>query len=192
MFYVQFWKLAHSPNTSPRISYRYRIWPPHPLQKVRPTSRFDVCAFTDALRHTLILTSGHLSYCCLPLSSKQPGHSPLTSDISEPFSPRELLFIRYSLFFFFEPILCKPLGMAVWENPRRILRPAHLPSTATARSKSLKSPFFTHFDARFELRQLAFAKVAAMWLAEHIIALTSSQTGVPVQWRWVYKWDINQ
>lgn len=39
------------------------------------------CAFWNALLHSLVVRSGYLRRCCLPVSSKQSGHSPLISDI---------------------------------------------------------------------------------------------------------------
>lgn len=40
-----------------------------------------------------------LSHCCLPISLKQSDYSPLTSDITETFSPRELLLRGYFILF---------------------------------------------------------------------------------------------
>ncbi len=57
------------------------------------------CVFRDGLLHTLVVTSGYLSYCCLSIISNQPGHSPLTSGIDKVFSPRELPLTGYFLFF---------------------------------------------------------------------------------------------
>ncbi len=37
------------------------------------------CAFRDGILHTLVVTSGYLSYCCLSIISNQSVHSPLTS-----------------------------------------------------------------------------------------------------------------
>ena len=42
-------------------------------------SRFDCCAFRDALLLTLVVMSGYLSYCCLSISSNQSG--PFSSDL---------------------------------------------------------------------------------------------------------------
>ncbi len=39
------------------------------------------CAFRDGILHTLVVTSGYLSDCCLFIISNQSAHSPLTSDI---------------------------------------------------------------------------------------------------------------
>ncbi len=48
------------------------------------------CAFRDGLLHTLVVTSGYSSYCCLSIISNQPGYFPLTSGIDKAFSPSEL------------------------------------------------------------------------------------------------------
>ncbi len=37
------------------------------------------CVFRDSILHTLVVTSGYLSYCCLSIISNQSAHSPLTS-----------------------------------------------------------------------------------------------------------------
>lgn len=41
------------------------------------------CSFRNAFLHTLIVTGTYLSYCCLPVRSKQSGSSPLTSGINK-------------------------------------------------------------------------------------------------------------
>lgn len=46
----------------------------------RSASRFNMLGIREALLHSLVLPSDYLSHCCLPISSKQFGHSPLTSD----------------------------------------------------------------------------------------------------------------
>ncbi len=56
------------------------------------------CAFRDGILHTLVVTSGYLSYCCLSIMS---AHSPLTSDINKAFS---------GYFHFFGPFSVNPLG----------------------------------------------------------------------------------
>ncbi len=43
------------------------------------------CVFRDDILHTLVVTSGYLSYCCLSIISNQSVHSPLTSDINKAF-----------------------------------------------------------------------------------------------------------
>ncbi len=56
------------------------------------------CAFRDGILHTLVVTSGYLSYCCLSIISNQSAHSPLTSDINKAFSST-LPLTEYFLFF---------------------------------------------------------------------------------------------
>lgn len=53
--------------------------------------------FRDALLHTSVVMSGSLNYCCLPISPKLSGHSPLTSGINEGFLLKELLLTGYFL-----------------------------------------------------------------------------------------------
>ncbi len=48
------------------------------------------CVFRDGIRHTLVVTSGYLSYCYLSIISNQSAHSPLTSDINKAFSSTQL------------------------------------------------------------------------------------------------------
>lgn len=74
-------------------------------------------AFRDALLHTLVVTSDCLNYCCLHISSKQSGHSPLTSDINRAFSARGLMLAGYFPLFWI--ILCKPQRWLCEETPRR-------------------------------------------------------------------------
>ncbi len=57
------------------------------------------CAFRDGIPHTLVVTSGYLSYCCLSIISNQSVHSPLTSDINKAFSSTQLPLTGYFLFF---------------------------------------------------------------------------------------------
>ncbi len=56
------------------------------------------CVFRDGILHTLVVTSGYLSYCCLSVISNQSAHSPLTSDINKAFSFTQLLLTGYFLF----------------------------------------------------------------------------------------------
>ncbi len=59
------------------------------------------CAFRDGILHTLVVTSGYFSYCCLSIISIQSAHSPLTfKAISSTQLPHWVLF--------FGTILCKP------------------------------------------------------------------------------------
>ncbi len=57
------------------------------------------CAFRDDILHTLVVTSGYLSYCCLSITSNQSAHSPLTSDINKACSSTQLPLAGYFLFF---------------------------------------------------------------------------------------------
>ncbi len=56
------------------------------------------CVFRDGILHTLVVTSGYLSYCCLSIISNQSVHSPLNSDINKAFSSTQLLFTGYFSF----------------------------------------------------------------------------------------------
>ncbi len=56
------------------------------------------CACRDGILHTLVVTSGYLSYCCLSIISNQSAHSPLTSDINKAFPATQLLLTGYFLF----------------------------------------------------------------------------------------------
>ncbi len=57
------------------------------------------CVFRDGILHTLVVTSGYLSYCCLSIISNQSAHPPLTSDINKTFSSTQLPLAGYFLFF---------------------------------------------------------------------------------------------
>ncbi len=56
------------------------------------------CVFRDGILHTLVVTSGYLSYC-LSIISNQSVHSPLTSDINKVFTSTQLPLTGYFLFF---------------------------------------------------------------------------------------------
>ena len=105
------------------------------------------CALREALRHTSVVTSGYLSYCCLSLSAKQSDHSPLTSAINKAFSPRELLVTGY--FNFFKPFSANPRDGCVLK-----FQPASLAPKTRPCSKSLKTPLLPHFDAGVELQKI--------------------------------------
>ncbi len=62
-------------------------------------SGFDVLCVQRCILHTLVVTSGYLSYCCLSIISNQSAHSPLTSDIIKAFSSTQLPLAGYFLFF---------------------------------------------------------------------------------------------
>ncbi len=72
------------------------------------------CAFRDGLLHTLVVTSGYLSYCCLSIISNQSAHSPLTSDINKAFSSTQLLLTGY--FLFFRPFSVNPRDGCAWKS----------------------------------------------------------------------------
>ncbi len=57
------------------------------------------CAFRDGILHTLVVTSGYLSYCCISIISHQSAHSPLTSDINQAFLFTQQPLTGYFLFF---------------------------------------------------------------------------------------------
>ncbi len=98
------------------------------------------CVFRDGILHTLVVTSGYLSYCCLSIISNQSAHSPLTSDINKTFSSTQLLLTGY--FLFFGPFSVNPREIPSRSAVYEILRSARLAPTTIPRSKSLKSPFF--------------------------------------------------
>lgn len=88
----------------------------------------------DALLHTLVLTSGYLSYGCLPISFKESGCF-LTFDISK----------AHWMFSHFGPFSVT-LEMVVWEN----LAPTNMPH-----SKLRKSP-----NPQFQLHRIDLAMSA--------------------------------
>ncbi len=71
------------------------------------------CVFRDGILHTLVVTSGYLSYCCLSIISIQSAHSPLTSDINKTFSSTQLPLTGY--FLFFGPFSVNPGDGFVWK-----------------------------------------------------------------------------
>ncbi len=72
------------------------------------------CVFRDGIMHTLVVTSGYLSYCCLSIISNQSAHSPLTSDINKAFSSTQLTLTGY--FLFFRPFSVNPRDGCVWKS----------------------------------------------------------------------------
>ncbi len=72
------------------------------------------CVFRDGILHTLVVTSGYLSYCCLSIISNQSAHSPLTSDINKAFSSTQLPLTGY--FLFFGPFSVNPRDGCVWKS----------------------------------------------------------------------------
>ncbi len=72
------------------------------------------CAFRDGILHTLVVTSGYLSYCCLFIISDQSTHSPLTSDINKAFSTTQLSLTGY--FLSFGPFSVNPRDGCAWKS----------------------------------------------------------------------------
>lgn len=58
------------------------------------------CGVCSEKLHTLIVTSGYLSYRCFHISFKHSDHSPLASRINKAFSPKDLSLAQYFVFFF--------------------------------------------------------------------------------------------
>ncbi len=72
------------------------------------------CVFRDGILHTLVVTSGYLSYCCLSIISNQSVHSPLTSDINKAFSSTQLPLTGY--FLFFRSFSVNPRDGCAWKS----------------------------------------------------------------------------
>ncbi len=72
------------------------------------------CVFRDGILHTLVVTSGYLSYCCLSIIYNQSVHSPLTSDINKTFSSTQLPLTGY--FLFFGAFSVNPRDGCVWKS----------------------------------------------------------------------------
>ncbi len=72
------------------------------------------CAFRDGILHTLVVTSGYLSYCCLSIISNQSAHSPLTSDSNKAFLSTQLPLSGY--FLFFRPFSINPRDGCAWKS----------------------------------------------------------------------------
>ncbi len=77
-------------------------------------SGFDVLYVQRCILHTLVVTSGYLSYCCLSIISNQSVHSPLTSDLNKTFSSTQLPLTGY--FLFFRPFSVNPRDGCVWKS----------------------------------------------------------------------------
>ncbi len=88
------------------------------------------CEFRDGILHTLVVTSGYLSYCCISIISNKSAHSPLISDINRVFSSTQLQLTGY--FLFFGPFSVNPKDGCAWKS-RTCLAPTTIP-----RSKSFK------------------------------------------------------
>ncbi len=70
------------------------------------------CVFRDGILHTLVVTSGYLSYCCLSIISNQSAHSPLTS--TRHFLSTQLPLTGY--FLFFGPFSVNPRDGCAWKS----------------------------------------------------------------------------
>lgn len=90
------------------------------------------CAIWDVFLLTMVVKNYYLNFHSLPVISKQPGHSLLTSVINKMFPPAELLLSGWFLVSH-----CCAWTFSVSEN----LKPAHLATTSTLQSKSLSSHF---------------------------------------------------
>lgn len=93
-----------------------------------------MCAFRDAHLHTLVVTSGCLSYSFFPIRLKPSGHSPLNSDMIHTENSHSL--------HTFLTILCKSLGKSqqiscCWNIPA-YMAPPIIPGDLN----SLSSPFW--------------------------------------------------
>ncbi len=62
--------------------------------------------------HTLVVTSGYSSYCCLSIISNQSAHSPLT--INKAFS--SIITAAHWIFLFFGPFSVNPRDGCVWKS----------------------------------------------------------------------------
>ncbi len=96
--------------------------------------RCVVCS--EMILHSLVVTSGYLSYCCLSIISNQSVHSPLTSDIKA-FSSTQLPLTGY--FLFFGPFSVNPWDGCAWRsqkisslwNTQTSLAPTTIPRSVT-------------------------------------------------------------
>lgn len=87
LFHVLIWQQWHLVCSFPAVAHLHQ--------------GYMCCAFRDTLLHTLVVTSGYLSCCCL---FKLQAVGPFSSGINKAFSPRELTLIGY---FRFWTSLCK-------------------------------------------------------------------------------------
>ncbi len=95
------------------------IWPErHPVWSsaagVHLFQGSTCCVFRDGILHTLVVTSGYLSYCCLSIISNQSVHSPLTSDINKAFSSTQLPLTGY--FLLLGSFSVNPRDGCVWKS----------------------------------------------------------------------------
>ncbi len=113
------------------------------------------CAFRDCILHTLVVTSGYLSYCCLSIISNQSAHSPMTSDINKAFSSTTAAHWIFSLF---RSILCKPKRWSCMKIPVEQLFLKYADQSVWHQQpfhvQSHLNPL--NSDARFEFQQVIF------------------------------------
>ncbi len=69
---------------------------------------------STGILHTLVVTNGYLSYCCLSIISNQSVHSPLTADINKAFSSTQRPLTGY--FLFFGPFSVNPRDGCAWKS----------------------------------------------------------------------------
>ncbi len=91
---------------------RHPVWSSAAVAHLLQVSTY--CAFRDGILHTLVVTSGYLSYCCLSIISNQSAHSPLTSDINKAFPSTQLPLTGY--FLFFRPFSVNLRDGCVWKS----------------------------------------------------------------------------
>ncbi len=110
---VQFWWACVNPPFSV-LSWqeRHPVWSSAAVAHLLQGS--TCCAFRDYILHTLVVTSGYLSYRCLSIISNQSAHSPLTSDINKAFSSTQVPLTGY--FIFFWPFSVNPRDGCVWNS----------------------------------------------------------------------------
>lgn len=112
--------------------------------------------FRDALLHTSVVMSGSLNYCCLPVSLKLSGHSPLTSGINEGFLLKELLLTGY---FLFTSSSVNPRDRCAGKS--QVISSFQNTQTSPCGTNShvqthLKISFLSHSDACSELQQVIY------------------------------------
>ncbi len=110
-------------------------------------------AFRDGILHTLVVTSGYLSYCSVIFN--QSAHSPLTSDINKAFSSTQLLLTGYVLFFRLFSV--NPRDGCAWKS-QQFLKYSDQPvwHQQPFHVQSHLNPLSSHADARFELQHVVF------------------------------------
>lgn len=132
------------------------------------------CAFGDALLRSSVVTRAYLSYCRLPVSSKQSDRSLLTSDISEALSQRKPLLAGHFLFFVpfsanhGDGCVGKSLQISRFWN-------SHTPTTC-----HVQSDFLLHYDAELKLEQIILIIIICIIMT--LVTRGSCQYGK--NWTW--------